>query len=260
MSAGVVAIVVLSYLALHRPPPPGFAAPAAGTGTTQRSGTTQPSGTTQASGTTRPAATTQPTKATSPEPITMLVIGDSYTAGGSAGGARESGWPQLVAKDLTAAGRPVSLEVAAAGGSGYVTTGPKNVTFVQLAQRTGRNRDLVVFFGSRNDVAAAPDVQAAAEAAFATVRAASPEAVILAIGPPWVNGNPPGYIVTDRDAVHAAAQAAGVGFVDPLAEGWFTGDAAAFIGPDGIHPTDQGHRYLADLIRPRIESVLPHGP
>jgi len=80
------------------------------------------------------------------------------------------------------------------------------------------------------------------------------------IGPPWVNGNPPGYIVTDRDAVNAAAHAAGVGFVDPLAEGWFTGDAAAFIGPDGIHPTDQGHRYLADLIRPRIESVLPHGP
>ena len=193
---------------------------------------------------------------TRPAPVRILVIGDSYTAGGREGGAGTAGWAHLVARDLAEAGRRVTLEVAAAGGSGYVRTGPRHTTFVQLAQRTRSQRDLVVFFGSRNDIAAAPEVQAAAEAAFATVRAASPGAQVLVVGPPWVDAHPPDYIVADRDAVAAAARAAGVPFVDPMAEGWFTGRAGTFIGKGSIHPTDAGHRYLADLIRPRIESLL----
>jgi len=76
------------------------------------------------------------------------------------------------------------------------------------------------------------------------------------IGPPWVNGSPPASIVADRDVVQAAAQAAGATFVDPLREGWFTGPYASLIGSDGVHPTDAGHRHLADLILPRIAQAL----
>ncbi|MCW2700104.1 MAG: hypothetical protein JWQ45_1639 [Blastococcus sp.] len=257
MSIGVVAIVVLSYLALHRPPPPGFSttgAETAHTGTTEPARTTEPTSTSQSTGT--PAPTSTPASTPAPDAVTMLVIGDSYTAGGPGDGSGEADWAHLVARDLTAAGRPVAVAVAAAGGSGYVRTGPQQTTFGELAQRTRPDCDLVVFFGSRNDIAAAPDVRAAATAAFAAVRAASPAADILAIGPAWVDDDPPGYIVTDRDAVAAAASAAGVAFVDPLAEGWFTGPAAAFIGANSVHPTDEGHRYLADLIRPRIQLLL----
>ena len=226
MAVGVVAVVVLTLLVLHRP-----ALPTAAAGT--------PQGT---------------------RPVRILVVGDSYTAGGREGGAGAASWAHLVARQLTAEGRRVTLEVAAAGGSGYVRTGPRHTTFVKLAQRTRSERDLVVFLGSRNDTAAAPEVRAAAEAAFATVRAASPRAALLVVGPPWVDADPPDYIRADRDAVEAAARAAGATFVDPLAEGWFTGWAGRFIGAGSIHPTDAGHRYMADLLLPRIEKLLPPQP
>jgi lysophospholipase L1-like esterase len=45
--------------------------------------------------------------------------------------------------------------------------------------------------------------------------------------------------------------------VDPLAEGWFTGSDSGLIGADRVHPTDDGHAYLARLIAPDIERELP---
>jgi lysophospholipase L1-like esterase len=44
--------------------------------------------------------------------------------------------------------------------------------------------------------------------------------------------------------------------VDPLAEGWFGGASSALIGSDGLHPTDEGHRHLAELIAPRIAAAI----
>jgi hypothetical protein len=45
-------------------------------------------------------------------------------------------------------------------------------------------------------------------------------------------------------------------FVDPLAQGWFAGATAELIDPDQVHPTAEGHRYLADLIGPVVERTL----
>jgi hypothetical protein len=114
----------------------------------------------------------------------------------------------------------------------------------------------VVFFGSRYDLAAAADVRAAATAAFGAVRRASPEVSLVVIGPAWPDANVPGYIVTNRDAVAAAAGPFGALFVDPLAQGWFAGTAAELIDPDGVRATAEGHRYLADLIGPVVARAL----
>ena len=43
---------------------------------------------------------------------------------------------------------------------------------------------------------------------------------------------------------------------DPLAEGWFVG-RPELIGPDGVHPSDAGHAYLAEKIVPLIAGQLP---
>ena len=48
----------------------------------------------------------------------------------------------------------------------------------------------------------------------------------------------------------------GAVFVDPLAQGWFTDATTALIDPDGVRPTVEGHRYLADLIGPVVERTL----
>lgn len=37
-------------------------------------------------------------------------------------------------------------------------------------------------------------------------------------------------------------------FIDPLRGGWFAGAAHALISNDGIHPTNAGHRHIAELV------------
>ena len=241
MTLGVVAIVVLSYFTLNRPPPPGFTAPASAA-TTETPEPTEPAPT-PASGS---AAT---------EPLRMLVVGDGLSMPPETG----DGWPALVRTDLEAAGSTVEVVVDAADTAGYAEPDPSGDTFGTLAQAGGGGFDLVVLFGSRSDIAAAADVQAAAAATFAAVRAASPDAVLVVIGPAWQNGNPPGYIVTNRDALAAAVVPTGAQFVDPLAAGWFAGTSAGLVAPGGVRPTAEGHRYLADLIGPVVERALADG-
>ncbi|MGY2067589.1 hypothetical protein [Blastococcus sp. SYSU DS0619] len=227
MALGVVALAAMAYLLANRPPPPGFSSPASSGGSVDA-----------------PAAAGE---------LRVLVVGDGTTAVPE--GA--VGWPQLVAEQLAADGPPVELRVAAADGSGYLRTPPGGQTFAQLAEAAGGDWDVVVFAGSRDDNAAAADVQAAAEATFAAARAASPEAELLAIGPAWPTTPPPGYVITDRDAVSAAAEAAGVPFTDPLAELWLTGPGLVDAGTDA--PTEEGHRFLADRIAPLVEPLAATG-
>jgi hypothetical protein len=54
-----------------------------------------------------------------------------------------------------------------------------------------------------------------------------------------------------RDAVRDAAVAAGVTFVDPLVEEWFTG-GVGLIADDGVSPNDAGHAYLAGVLEPYL--------
>ena len=255
MVLGIVAIGVMTYLAVNRPPPPGFTAPAdaATSPDATTTETTAPDATTTAG----PSPTRSPTAAA--EDVRLLVVGDSFTAGSAAGGEGPAGWPQLVADRLEDDGRSATVDVAAADGSGYVTAGAGGATFARLADGAGEDYDLVVFAGSRHDISAAPEVQAAARAAFATAREASPDAALLVIGPVWPDDEPPGYILTNRDSTRAAAVDAGAPFVDPVADGWLTGEEVV-IAPDGSHLTDEGHRRLADLAAPPIAAALAGAP
>jgi hypothetical protein len=241
MTLGVAAIVVLSYLTLNRPPPPRFTAPA----------TVDATSTATATSTARPQATAA-RETPGADQARVLVVGDGFSTPPVSG----QGWPELVRSDLDSAGRVMETVVAAADQAGYAESDPGGATFGRLVAEVGGGFDLVVFFGSRYDIAAAGDVEDAAVAAFAAAQAASPEATLLVIGPAWPDANPPGYIVTNRDAVAAAAGRSGAVFGDPLAEGWFAGTDAALIDPDGVRPTAEGHRYLADLMGPVIERVL----
>ncbi len=137
--------------------------------------------------------------------------------------------------------------------------GPEGATFASLVEGAETDYDVVVFFGSQSDNAAAPDVQRAAEAAFRSAARASPDATVLAIGPVWGTPVPPGYILTNRDAVGAAAAASRVTFVDPLAEGWFASANGFLLGPDSRQPSEAAHRTLAERIGPLVEGALAGG-
>jgi lysophospholipase L1-like esterase len=58
-----------------------------------------------------------------------------------------------------------------------------------------------------------------------------------------------------RDIASREAAAVGATFVDPIADRWFA-DAPALIGGDGIHPTDDGHRLMAQKLEPYLRSAL----
>lgn len=188
----------------------------------------------------------------------IAVVSDSYTTGTDLGGLGTNGWPALAWQILAGQGRPVTADVAAEGRAGYGVRGDHNSTFGDLTARAVRPDDaLVVFFGSRNDQPVeALDVAGLARSAFELARRQAPSARLLVIGPPWPTADVPVRVIQIRDALAMMAGASGARFVDPIAEGWFVG-TPDLIAVDGIHPTDSGHRYLAERIAGLIAAHLP---
>ncbi|MGK2901847.1 MAG: Rv0518 family GDSL lipase [Mycobacterium sp.] len=188
----------------------------------------------------------------------VAVVSDSYTTGTDLGGLGANGWPALAWKSLARRGRPVTADVAAEGRAGYGVRGDHGSTFGDLTARAVHPDDaLVVFFGSRNDQPVdAVAVAGLARSAFELVRRKAPAAHLLVIGPPWPTADVPSRVAQIRDALARVAQVSGARFVDPIAEGWFVG-RPELIAADGVHPTDTGHRYLADRIAKLIAAELP---
>lgn len=189
--------------------------------------------------------------------VPVAFIGDSYTAGSGMGGNADANWTSRVQAMMPALGIQIPVSRGTAGGSGYVHRGPTGKVFPDLvaSPTVDASTRLVVVFGSRND-AGEPGVDAAATATYTAIKHAAPNAELLVIGPPWVNEKVPTNITAVRDSVKTEAIAAGATFVDPLAEHWFFGADAGLIGSDGIHPTDEGHRYMASKIAPHLHDAL----
>jgi lysophospholipase L1-like esterase len=188
----------------------------------------------------------------------VAVIGDSYTTGSDLGGLGPRGWTARAWRELAAQRTPISADVGAEGGAGYATRGTRGSVFEDLTGRTVKPDDaLVVFFGSRNDEGVDPtQFSTLAYSTFQLARRIAPAAMFLVIGPPWPTAEPPAAVVRIRDALRDQAGVAGAVFVDPIAEHWFVG-RPGLIGADGVHPTDKGHEYLADMIAPLIGAQLP---
>jgi len=191
-------------------------------------------------------------------PNRIAVIGDSYTTGGDLGGLGSNGWTTRAWQTLTKQGTPITADVGAEGGAGYGTRGNAGSLFEDLTAATVRPDDvLVVFFGSRNDENVNPtQLSILAYGTYQLARRIAPSATFLVIGPPWPTANPPEGVLRIRDALQYQARVANAVFVDPIAEGWFVG-RPNLIGADGVHPTDAGHEYMAEMIAPLIGSHLP---
>lgn len=187
----------------------------------------------------------------------IAVIGDSYTTGTDEGGEGPQSWTSRAWLLLAGQGARVDADVAAEGGAGYGIRGNRGSLFEDLTSRVvDRDDALVVFFGSRNDQPV--DMQqypVLVGDTFQIARRMAPNAKFLVIGPPWPTADPPDEILALRDSLRAQAKAAGAVFIDPLAERWFVG-RPDLIGPDGVHPTDAGHAYMAEKIAPLIRSQL----
>lgn len=199
--------------------------------------------------------------ATPADIIYVTVIGDSYTGGSGEGGNGANNWTALLQESFADAPKPVRVNANGIGGSGYVALGQQSKPFpVNAAETVRASSDVVVIVGSSNDRAEDPaQVSEAAAETYATVAEIAPDATLIVVGPPFTSEAVPEEILRIRDAVKSAATEAGAVFVDPIADSWFFGEDSALIGSDGVHPTDAGHAYMAELIRPAVaEAVEEH--
>jgi len=185
-------------------------------------------------------------------PVRIVVIGDSLSTGN--GTSPQLAWPALLGADPRFRGS-VNVINAAENGSGYLSRGDSDGTFgTQVRSYVRPDADVVVFFGSENDIGYAPNaLREAATAAITDARAIAPNARIIVIGPPSYTSEPEPERLEVRREVQSAACNADANFVDPISESWISGQVDELIGPDGDHPTEAGQRYLLEHMQQLIE-------
>ncbi|MFC7448790.1 SGNH/GDSL hydrolase family protein [Rhodococcus daqingensis] len=200
----------------------------------------------------RPTMTAQ-RPSTDPHPSpSALFIGDSYTQGSES--------EELTYACMAAARVRWHCTVAAFPGTGYISGGPANRfdfeyfgesdSFVERIQKLGLiyQPDIVVLDGGRNDrFPPAADVFTAMLFTIGEAKRIWPEAEIVFIRPRFL-ADPRGDVGFDDDfmrRLESDPAAAGVRFVDPIAEAPFAGgDTSALLGADGVHPNLTGDRQI----------------
>jgi len=161
----------------------------------------------------------------------------------------------------------VPSRILASNGSGYTVVGPAADAkdLPGHAEEVLGDASIVVIFGGRNDMHNAERVDEIEAQAARTIRIVgerAPRAQVLVVGPPWINPWPSKEILRVRDRVRAATEDADVGWLDPIADGWFAEEdqlvdgRSRLIAEDRIHPTDEGHAYLAQKLMPHIEDRI----
>jgi lysophospholipase L1-like esterase len=191
------------------------------------------------------AATSHPVAA---GPQRAVFIGDSYTAG--AGAAAGRGWVQVLADEkgwkVTNLGR---------GGTGYATRVESPIAHEacgadvcpaygeMISEAVKTNPDVVVVAGGRNDGAVLhPELTTAVTSFYKALRAAAPNARIIALSPVWAAESPQPDPEAFKAHVKGAAIAVRAEFVDlgePLA------GHPELITQDNVHPNTAGHAALA---------------
>ena len=176
---------------------------------------------------------------------TVAFLGDSYTSGWNGAGLGPRGWPGLIGK--ARGWRTVNLAVA---GTGFINPGWTNQPVgSRVSAAIERHPDVVFIAAGHNDSRwSSTATVRAADKVIDRLRAALPNALLVIVAPIWSSASPPRRCLDLRDHLRRTAASVDALFIDPLAEGWFSGSRQRLIGSDGIHPTAAGHRYMAERV------------
>ena len=201
----------------------------------------RPNSAASSSSATPPRADLPPAPAATPTPARPRVVclGDSLTAG--LGLSPEQAYPALLEKRLAAAG--LDWEVVNAGVSGDTSAGGVRRLEWSLS---GEVRVLVLALGANDGLRGLPPAQLRANLARIIEAAQQRGAKVVLAGmeaPPNFGGP---YTREFREVYRDLAKAYPVSYVPFLLEG--VAGVPALNQPDGIHPTAEGQRRIADLV------------
>lgn len=190
-------------------------------------------------------ATTTPTAPAEDDFTNVLFIGDSYTGGSDMNVGPE--WPELV-------GRQASdwlVQKDGVGGSGFIAAGQSRPIPTRLDGTLAmyRGLDLVVVAAGINDVGLRPTrvIARAVEDVLERIQAETDAKVVLVS--PFAPTGPSQGTLDLAAAEKSIAEDMGVEFID--VSQLFVGNTN-MIGSDGIHPTDEGHAYIAEQVGPDV--------
>lgn len=172
----------------------------------------------------------------------VAFLGDSYTVGARAS-SENTRWSSLVSKELGwseqnfgIADTGYLVEGAMANGAPYADRIPA------VAEA---KPEIVVVSGGLNDMfSSTPDIVASINATYTELRAALPDARIIAVSPLWTAGEPvPEQMLAINDAVREAAVAVEAEYMDigqPLV------GHPEWMHSDKVHPLDEGYAAIAE--------------
>jgi lysophospholipase L1-like esterase len=242
---GLAGSVEVCFMSRQRPRPPGGSRLAAKVGLAVLAVAVAVLAVQSLRPTPAPADTT-PAWTPTPTPTRALVafLGDSYTGGSHMGGNGATGWPALLS-----AAKGWRFQLYAVGGSGFVSPGSGNSTFAQRVPAIIAAGPSIVFVeGGHNDLGKNPEP--AIITTIDELRAGLPSAQIIVLSPIWPNSHPPAALTPIADALRTEAAKVRAVYVDT--SGWFAGPYSSLIGSDGTHPTDAGHRRIAQQLGGRL--------
>lgn len=187
-----------------------------------------------------PTFTVKPAPAVTDERPVVAFLGDSYTVGARATEAER--WSSRVSAELGWAERNFGI-----ADTGYFVVGAMangNLYRDRIAAIAAENPATVIVSGGRNDLwNDQDDIDAAIRQTFQELRAALPNAQIIAVNPWWDSTEPPRQLADIGTTVQASVEEVGGRYLDagqPLV------GHPEWIHEDLVHPIAPGYAALAE--------------
>ena len=182
-----------------------------------------------------------------PAPPLVVFLGDSLTAG--YGLSEDEAYPAVVAKQLAAAGHPI--RIVNAGVSGDTSAGGLRRLDWVLKQKPDV---LVVGLGANDALRGQPIEGLETNLSAIVTKARGAGATVLLLGMRIPTNYGPEYTEKFAAVYAKLAKEMKIALVPFLLEG--VGGHPELTQPDGLHPTAEGQRIVAENVRPYLEKVL----
>ncbi|WP_378145076.1 SGNH/GDSL hydrolase family protein [Cnuibacter sp. UC19_7] len=185
-------------------------------------------------------------------PVSLVTIGDSIMTGN--GLDPEQAWPVLLADH-----EKWQLTNLAEDGAGFLSVGDDGGVFadqVAEAELLPDPPSIIVVSASSNDLGEDPDeIEGAAHSAFASLRAAFPDTLLVGLSAIWGSDDPDEGLAPLNGAVERAALDEGAQWIDigePLL------GHPELMQDDDVHPTAKGLKVMARAIEEDLRPFLDH--